>query len=97
MIVGGLRSVELMEEILRNKEADLISLSRPLIRNPGIIKDWEKGGRHRAECISCNKCLEGLRKGEKLQVYPTRVGKTYREKATEVNRNLKELKKKSCN
>jgi 2,4-dienoyl-CoA reductase-like NADH-dependent reductase (Old Yellow Enzyme family) len=67
MIVGGLRSVELMEEILRNKEADLISLSRPLIRNPGIIKDWEKGGRHRAECISCNQCLEGLRKGEKLK------------------------------
>jgi len=67
MIVGGLRSVELMEEILQNREADLISLSRPLIRNPGIIKDWEKGSRHRAECISCNQCLEGLRKGETLR------------------------------
>ncbi len=66
MLVGGLRTFELMEEIVQNKEADLISLSRPLIRNPGIIKDWERGDHHRAECISCNQCLEGLRRGEGL-------------------------------
>ena len=69
MMVGGLRTFELMEEIVRNKEADLISLSRPLIRNPGIINDWKRGDRHRAECISCNKCLEGLRRGEKLDCF----------------------------
>jgi 2,4-dienoyl-CoA reductase-like NADH-dependent reductase (Old Yellow Enzyme family) len=66
MLVGGLRTFELMEEIVQKKEADFISLSRPLIRNPSIIRDWERGDRNRAECISCNKCLEGLRKGEKL-------------------------------
>jgi 2,4-dienoyl-CoA reductase-like NADH-dependent reductase (Old Yellow Enzyme family) len=55
-----------MEEIVQKKEADFISLSRPLIRNPSLINDWNKGERHRAECISCNKCLEGLRSGEKL-------------------------------
>ena len=67
MMVGGLRTFELMEEIIQNKEADLISLSRPLIRNPSIIGDWERGDRHRAECISCNKCLAGLRRGEALR------------------------------
>ncbi len=66
MLVGGLRTFELMEEILLNKEADFISLSRPLIRNPSLINDWKKGDYHRAECISCNKCLEGLRNGGKL-------------------------------
>jgi 2,4-dienoyl-CoA reductase-like NADH-dependent reductase (Old Yellow Enzyme family) len=67
MMVGGLRSFELMEEIIQNNEADLISLSRPLIREPSLINDWKRGDRHRSKCISCNKCLEELRKGETLQ------------------------------
>jgi 2,4-dienoyl-CoA reductase-like NADH-dependent reductase (Old Yellow Enzyme family) len=67
MMVGGLRTFELMEEIIRNKEADLISLSRPLIREPGIINEWQRGDRHRAKCISCNGCFESLLKGRTLE------------------------------
>lgn len=67
MLVGGLRTFELMEEIVQNKEADFISLSRPLIREPRIINEWNRGDHHRAECISCNKCLEALIKGETLR------------------------------
>jgi 2,4-dienoyl-CoA reductase-like NADH-dependent reductase (Old Yellow Enzyme family) len=67
MMVGGLRTFELMEEIIQNKEADFISLSRPLIREPGIINEWKKGNRHRAKCISCNRCFEGLIKREPLR------------------------------
>jgi 2,4-dienoyl-CoA reductase-like NADH-dependent reductase (Old Yellow Enzyme family) len=66
MLVGGLRTFDLMEEIVRNKEADFVSLSRPLIRNPNLINEWKQGDHHRADCISCNRCLEGLRNGEKL-------------------------------
>ncbi len=44
----------------------LISLCRPLIREPGIINDWKNKDRHRATCISCNKCFEALLKGEGL-------------------------------
>jgi len=64
MMVGGFRSFELMEEVIHKNEADFISLCRPLIREPGIIKEWEKGSRRKSECISCNQCLEALRKGE---------------------------------
>ena len=67
MLVGGLRTFELMEEIVQNKEADFVSLSRPLIRNPSIIKGWKRGDHRGAECISCNKCLEELRRGETLR------------------------------
>jgi len=66
MMVGGLRSFELMEEVIEKKEADFVSLSRPLIREPGIINGWKSGGRHRAKCISCNLCFEALIKRETL-------------------------------
>jgi 2,4-dienoyl-CoA reductase-like NADH-dependent reductase (Old Yellow Enzyme family) len=76
MLVGGLRTFELMEEIVQNKEADFISLSRPLIREPGIINDWKRGDYHRSKCISCNKCLEALRKGKTLQCFQHKEGKS---------------------
>jgi 2,4-dienoyl-CoA reductase-like NADH-dependent reductase (Old Yellow Enzyme family) len=66
MMVGGLRSFELMEQVIQNQEADFVSLCRPLIREPGIINDWKNNDRHRATCISCNKCFEALLKGEGL-------------------------------
>lgn len=66
MMVGGLRTFELMEEIVQRGEADFISLSRPLIKEPGIIDQWKKGNHHKARCVSCNKCLEVLKKGDML-------------------------------
>jgi 2,4-dienoyl-CoA reductase-like NADH-dependent reductase (Old Yellow Enzyme family) len=76
MLVGGLRTFELMEEIVQNREADFISLSRPLIREPGIINDWKRGDYHRSKCISCNKCLEALRKDKTLQCFQHKKGKS---------------------
>ena len=67
MMVGGLRTFELMEEIVKNGEADFISLCRPLIREPGLIREWKKGRQDRAACISCNKCLDSLREKKLLQ------------------------------
>lgn len=66
MMVGGLRSIELMEEIVRNEEADFVSLSRPLIREPDLVTRWKNGFRHRATCVSCNRCFEALLKGEEF-------------------------------
>jgi 2,4-dienoyl-CoA reductase-like NADH-dependent reductase (Old Yellow Enzyme family) len=66
MMVGGLRTFELMEQVIQNHEADFVSLCRPLIREPGIIDDWKNKDQHRATCISCNKCFDALLKGEGL-------------------------------
>jgi 2,4-dienoyl-CoA reductase-like NADH-dependent reductase (Old Yellow Enzyme family) len=73
MMVGGLRTFELMEEVVQNQEADFISLCRPLIREPGIINEWKNKDRHRARCISCNKCFDVLLKGEGLHCVQEKV------------------------
>ena len=66
MMVGGLRTFELMEEVVQKGEADFVSLSRPFIREPGLVNAWKSGDRHRATCISCNKCFEALLEREPL-------------------------------
>ena len=69
MMVGGLRTFDLMEEVIQNGEADFVSLSRPLIREPHLIRDWQNNDRHRATCVSCNKCFEALLEGKPLRCY----------------------------
>jgi 2,4-dienoyl-CoA reductase-like NADH-dependent reductase (Old Yellow Enzyme family) len=66
MMVGGLRRLDLMEAVIRNREADFVSLSRPLIREPDIIGRWEKGEGCIPSCVSCNLCFEALLKGTPL-------------------------------
>ncbi|MGD9322074.1 MAG: NADH:flavin oxidoreductase, partial [Desulfobacteraceae bacterium] len=66
IMVGGLRTFELMEEVVQKGEADFVSLSRPFIREPGLVNAWKSGDYHRATCISCNKCFEALLQLEPL-------------------------------
>ena len=69
IMVGGLRSPAVMEEVLQLGEADMVSLCRPLIRQPGLIGDWAEGKMDAATCKSCNKCLEALRDGQSLRCW----------------------------
>ena len=73
MMVGGLRTFALMEEVIRQGEADLISLCRPLIKEPDIINEWRAGEYRRPTCISCNKCYMALEKGEKLHCVQRKI------------------------
>lgn len=57
MLVGGMRSRNIMESVLKEGEADLISLSRPLIREPELPKRLMEG-KEKADCISCNGCMK---------------------------------------
>jgi 2,4-dienoyl-CoA reductase-like NADH-dependent reductase (Old Yellow Enzyme family) len=58
--VGGIRDCEMARQILEQKEADLVSLSRPLISEPNLIARWRAGDGKPARCISCNKCIEEI-------------------------------------
>lgn len=62
--VGGFRSLEVGEAILEKEGADFIALSRPFIREPGLVRKWEADRTHRALCVSCNGCfLAGIKDG----------------------------------
>ncbi len=67
ILVGGLRSYHLIEKLYNESYADFFSFSRPLIKEPDLIKKWEKGNFERAKCISCNKCFIPAKKGEGIR------------------------------
>jgi 2,4-dienoyl-CoA reductase-like NADH-dependent reductase (Old Yellow Enzyme family) len=67
VLVGGIRSLAMAEDILRRGDADMISMSRPLIREPGLIARWQRGDTAPAKCISCNKCFGFGVRGEPLE------------------------------
>jgi 2,4-dienoyl-CoA reductase-like NADH-dependent reductase (Old Yellow Enzyme family) len=67
ILVGGMRSPRVIQELLDNKICDFIALSRPLIREPDLVDAWSKGSRHKARCISCNLCFRPLMAGRGLR------------------------------
>ena len=59
-LVGGLRRVTQMEEILEKQYADCISMSRPFIREPLLVKNIREGKTVAAACVSCNRCFAAI-------------------------------------
>jgi len=55
-LVGGLRSLSVMQRIIREGVADIISMCRPFIREPDLVLKFKRGEKERADCISCNGC-----------------------------------------
>ncbi len=45
------------KKLVRDGKADYISMSRPLIWEPGLVKRWREGDRRKAECVSDNACF----------------------------------------
>ncbi len=58
ILVGGLRSWEVCERLVAEGVADYLSMSRPLIREPGLIQRWQAGDRGPARCVSDNLCFK---------------------------------------
>jgi len=69
MLVGGLRRVEHMEEVVEKNHADFISMSRPFIREPFLVNRIKEGKADTAGCASCNKCLAAVLNGFPVQCY----------------------------
>ena len=68
-LVGGMRRVAHMEDVLEQGYADYISMSRPFVREPFLVKRFREGKQDEAACISCNNCMAALLKGLPLRCY----------------------------
>jgi 2,4-dienoyl-CoA reductase-like NADH-dependent reductase (Old Yellow Enzyme family) len=56
ILVSGIRTRKLMENLLYDKVVDLVSMSKPFINEPDLV-NLLKAGQERASCIDCFKCL----------------------------------------
>ena len=56
--VHGWRSLAAMREAVASGAADLIALSRPLVREPDLVERFRRGVQERSTCLSCNRCLK---------------------------------------
>ena len=66
MLVGGIRTFETAERLVTGGVADYIALSRPLIREPGLVNRWKSGDRRPASCISDSGCFKPALAGRGL-------------------------------
>ena len=58
ILVGGMRSRLVIEKVLSGEGFDLVSLCRPLIREPDLPNKLQKKTSDRSTCVSCNACLK---------------------------------------
>ena len=57
MLVGGIRTITEAERVVAEGIAEFVSLSRPLICEPGLVARWQSGDRRASRCRSCNECF----------------------------------------
>lgn len=68
-VVGGMRSRAVMEECLSSGATDLVSLCRPLIREPHLMRRFRDDQAAVSSCTSCTRCLAAVFNGLPLGCY----------------------------
>jgi 2,4-dienoyl-CoA reductase-like NADH-dependent reductase (Old Yellow Enzyme family) len=73
-LVGGMRSLSVMEGAVESGATDCIAICRPLIREPDLINRWKLGDTRPADCMSCRGCLK-TDKDLKSEIRCRQIGK----------------------
>lgn len=60
MLVGTFRDLDDMHELRAKGLADFISLSRPFVRQPTLVRRFAEGRSRAAACTSCNLCYAAV-------------------------------------
>lgn len=56
IVVGGIHKLNDMEDIVQSNKADFVSMCRPFICEPNLVKKLIDGKQTSAKCIMCNYC-----------------------------------------
>lgn len=63
ILVGGMRKLRDMQDIIDDGIADAVSLCRPFINAPDMVRRFKEGTADSSECNSCNECIERMLEG----------------------------------
>jgi len=75
MLVGGIRSFEVADRLVKQGLTDYVSISRPLIREPDLVNRWKSGNTSRATCQSDNLCFKPAMQGNGIYCVTAKKGK----------------------
>jgi 2,4-dienoyl-CoA reductase-like NADH-dependent reductase (Old Yellow Enzyme family) len=70
ILVGGIRSYNVARQLVAQGVTDYISICRPFICEPDLVKRWQSGNLEKAACISCNNCVEQVKAGHGVSCIP---------------------------
>jgi len=62
IVVGGIRKLKDIKNIIEQERCDFVSMSRPFIIEPDLVKKFKEGRQNESKCINCNYCLIGAEK-----------------------------------
>ncbi len=60
IVVGGIRNINDIETIIKDKSADFVSMARPFVIEPSIVNKFKDGKKTSSGCISCGYCILGI-------------------------------------
>lgn len=60
IVVGGIRKLEDIKNIIEQDRCDFVSMSRPFIIEADIVKKFKEGKQNESKCINCNYCMVGV-------------------------------------
>ncbi|NTW69286.1 MAG: NADH:flavin oxidoreductase [Chlorobiaceae bacterium] len=72
MAVGGIHTLEDASKTIADGDADFISMSRPFINDPSIVRKFEEQSQNASRCTMCNHCAIMIEK-EPLRCWNGRV------------------------
>lgn len=62
ILLGGINKLETVNQAMADG-FEFVAMARALLREPDLVKKWEKDARHEGLCVHCNKCIPTIYRG----------------------------------